>query len=73
MGVLLTYLVVEGVLLYCLNAQKLKEQELLKKWTTGNLSYDDILVLKKSKRFLLRKLNRSVAVGADPGLSKKTN
>jgi hypothetical protein len=71
MSLLLTYFVLQGVIIYSLNKVKLTEQQLLCQWKRGNVSYTDILVLKHHKKYLLRKLNKKIKFGSHPGLFKK--
>jgi hypothetical protein len=71
MSILLTYIVLEGVLLYTLNKVKITEQRLIHQWKIGNVSYNDILVLKHHKKYFVRKLNRNIQFGNHPGLFKK--
>jgi hypothetical protein len=71
MSVLLTYIVLEGIILYTLNKANLTEQQLIRRWKGGNLSYADILVLTHHKKYFLLKLNRHIRFGSHPGLFKK--
>lgn len=71
MSVLLTYLVIEGILVFVVNQQKIKEHELLRRWICGELSYSEIQALSYHKKFFLKKLNKSAKIGKHPGLFKK--
>jgi hypothetical protein len=63
MELLLTYILLEGILIYSLNKIKVTEKQVLERWKRGNLSYEDVLALRKSRYFLLRKLNKKVKIG----------
>ena len=71
MEVFLTYMVIEGVILYTLNKKRFTEQQLLRRWVNGRLSYEDIQVLKNHKTWCLKKLDRRITVGKHPGFFKK--
>lgn len=73
MSLLMTYIVLQGVLLYTLNKVQLSEHQLIDRWRQGDLSYMDILVLHHHKHYILRKLDRTITIGSHPGLSKKND
>ena len=67
---IVVFLAAEGLLLYTAKEMK-REIEIIQRWKSGKLSYDQILGLQKYKAYLLRKLNRKVQIGKNPGLFKK--
>lgn len=71
MEIALTYIIVEGVLLFILNKQKLKEHQILQKWKLGDLTYEEVLELRHSKRFFLNRSNKNIRVAEDPEVGKK--
>ena len=71
MELLLTYIILEGILIYSLNKIKLTEKQLIDRWKYGDLTYEDVLALRKSRFYLLRKLNPTVKFGKLNLLKKK--
>ena len=71
MATLLTIALLEGVLIYTVNKIKVAESDVVQKWCQGDLSYEEVLLLKQYTRFLLQKVNRKISFGKHPGLFKK--
>lgn len=71
MSVILTYIIIEGVLIFLLNKKKHTELEILKKWKTGKLAYEEILALRTYKDYFLNKLDKEIKIGKNPGPCKK--
>lgn len=71
MSVLLTYLIIEGILFFVINNQKIAEQEFLQRWRSGQMSYLEIQALTRHRKYFLKKLDKTIQVGKHPGLCKK--
>ena len=63
MELVLTAILMEGILIYTLNKLKLTENQILFRWKYGDLTYEDVLALRKSRYYLLSKLNKQVKFG----------
>lgn len=61
----------EGVILLTAKELKRREDEIIRRWKKGELTYTQIV---RFREFLnVRKLNRSVRIGNDPGEEKKND
>ena len=63
MELLLTAILLEGILMYTLNKLKLTENQILRRWKYGDLTYEDVLALRKSRYYLVSKINKDVKFG----------
>lgn len=73
MEIFLTCIIIEGVTFYMLNKENLREQEIIQRWKTGNLTYENVQKLKLSKYVFLHRMNKNIAFGKDPGYAKKND
>ena len=71
MSVLVTIFLLEGVYWILLNNIKMREMEIIKKWQRGELSYDELLALKRHNMISVHKLDGKVVLGEEPEASKK--
>lgn len=72
----------EGILLFAtiecaaasiLIKEKMREEAILKKWKHGQLTYAELLGLKNDGTIHVRRLNKKVQSGMNPGYCKKND
>lgn len=73
MEVILTCVFFESALVIYLNHMKYTEIQIIKKWKRGELSYSEILALKKEGLIHVRYLNKDIKIGKNPGEEKKND
>jgi hypothetical protein len=68
-----TVLVLEGIAIAVLKNEKMRNRHIVEQWMRGNFQYEELLALKKYGYIHVRKINKSVKIGKNPGQSKKND